>query len=92
MPVGDHNGSLHMKPEAARCYSMTCFLAGLGKQAAFMSTGYSLDVEWQPSYVSHWESLGCLESLVSLKLTGLLPDLPVAWAQNSSFPLLQVRL
>lgn len=71
---------------------MTHCLAGLGKQAAFVSTGYSLDVEWQPSYSSQWESLGCLESLVSLKLNGSLPHLPAAWAKNSSFPLLQVRL
>ncbi len=64
---------------------------GLGQQGSYVSTGYNLDVVWQPSYDSQWELLGCLSSLVSLKLNGSLPVLPAAWAENSSFPLLQVR-
>lgn len=65
-------------------------IAGLGKQETYVSTGYSLELEWQTNYSAQWDSLGCLDSLVSLKLSGSLPNLPAVWAENSSFPLLQV--
>ena len=65
-------------------------IAGLGKQEIYVSTGYSLELEWQSNYSSQWDSLSCLDSLVSLKLSGSLPNLPALWAENSSFLLLQV--
>lgn len=67
------------------------FGAGLGKQEAYSSAGYSLSIVWQPDYNIYWNSLGCLDSLVSLKINGTMPNLPAAWAENSSFPLLQVK-
>ncbi len=67
------------------------FYTGLGKQDTYSSTGYSLNIVWQPDYATYWNSLGCLDSLVSLSINGTLPNLPAAWAENSSFPLLQVQ-
>ncbi|DBB02052.1 TPA: hypothetical protein ACH3X1_000627 [Trebouxia sp. C0004] len=62
---------------------------GLGKQEAYSSKGYSLDLVWQPDYNMYWNSLGCLHSLVSVNINGKLPNLPAAWAETRSFPLLQ---
>ena len=70
---------------------ITVFNTGLGEQDIYSSTGYSLNIVWQPDYDVYWNSLGCLDSLVSLNITGTLPNLPAAWAENSSFPLLQVH-
>ncbi len=67
------------------------FCAGLGKQEAYISTGYGLSIVWQPDYNIYWNSLGCLDSLVSLNISGTLPNLPTTWAENGSFPLLQVQ-
>jgi len=100
-PKVHHTVGLHCCQHHSRCtfdlrldttempHLLLC--SGLGRQEAYSSTGYSLSIVWQPDYDMQWNSLGCLDSLVSLKINGTLPDLPATWAENSSFPLLQVQ-
>ena len=64
--------------------------AALGRQTSYNSAGYTLLLLWEPEYNAHWDSLGCLQSLTNLALHGALPNLRVAWAQNGSFPRLEV--
>ncbi len=63
----------------------------LGWQQAYNASGYFIETELPSNCsVSTWGALGCLQSLVSLTLTGKMPDLPDSWAVNGSFPALQV--
>jgi len=61
-----------------------------GWHQAYNPSGYSIDTNL-PSNCSldTWRSLGCLQSLTNLTLTGSLPGLPDSWAGNGSFPTLQ---
>lgn len=70
-------------PEADGCEEST--LSQLGSTSSYESTGYSLNITWQPQYTSLWQSLGCLLSVQSLRLSGSLPQLPDA----GSFPMLK---
>lgn len=74
--------------------SSTCelqVLQLLGWQQAYSASGYSVVAEWPSNFsASTWQALGCLQSLVNLTLTGSLPDLPDSWADNGSFPALQI--
>ena len=65
-------------------------LQTLGWQQAYKPSGYSIDTKL-PSNCSldTWQSLGCLQSLTNLTLTGSLPGLPDSWADNGSFSALQ---
>ena len=53
-------------------------------------SSYSIDTKL-PSNCSldTWQSLGCLQSLTNLTLTGSLPGLPDSWSHDGSFPALQ---
>ncbi len=53
------------------------------------STGYTLNITWGPQHDTLWPSLGCLQAVTGLQLSGSMPQLPDAWASNGSFPLLQ---
>ena len=53
------------------------------------STDYSLNISWQPQHDTLWQSLGCLQAVTELQLTGSMPQLPDAWASKGSFPLLE---
>lgn len=74
--------------------SSTCelqVLQLLGWQQAYNASGYAIVAEWPSNCsASTWQALGCLQSLVSLTLTGTLPDLPDSWAGNGSFAALQI--
>ena len=62
----------------------------LGWQYAYNPAGYSIEAMLPTNCSSQaWQSLGCLEHLTNLTLTGSLPDLPGSWAANGSFPALQ---
>lgn len=65
-------------------------LQTLGWQQAYNPSGYSIDTNL-PSNCSldTWQSLGCLQSLTNLTLTGSLLSLPNSWARDGSFPALQ---
>ena len=65
-------------------------LQTLGWQQAYNPSGYSIDTNL-PSNCSldTWQSLGCLQSLTNLTLTGSLLSLPDSWARDGSFPALQ---
>lgn len=62
----------------------------LGWQQAYNPSGYSISTKL-PSNLSaeSWQSLGCLQALTNLTLTGSMPNLPDAWGNSSSFPRLQ---
>ena len=83
-----------MSPTAEPPASNSCelhVLELLGWQQAFNASGYVIDAELPSNCsASTWQALGCLQSVVSLTLTGTLPSLPDAWAANESFPYLQV--
>ena len=83
-----------MSPTAEPSASNSCelhVLQLLGWQQAFNASGYVIDAELPSNCsASTWQALGCLQSVVSLTLTGTLPSLPDAWAANGSFPYLQV--
>ena len=74
--------------------SSTCelqVLQLLGWQQAYSASGYAIVAEWPSNCsASTWQALGCLQSLVNLTLTGSLPTLPDTWADNGSFPALQI--
>lgn len=70
-------------PPSASCEQQV--LAALRQQAAYNTNGYNLDLVWEPSFASSWNSFGCLNSLHSLRMTGAVPHLPSTWATNSSF-------
>ena len=77
------------EPSASSCELHVLQL--LGWQQAFNASGYVIDAELPSNCsASTWQALGCLQSVVSLTLTGTLPSLPDAWAANGSFPYLQV--
>ncbi len=75
---------------AASSYELQV-LSQLGWQSYYDPSGYSVVTELPSNITSNtWHSLGCLQSLTNLTLTGSLPDLPDSWAANGSFPALQV--
>ncbi len=66
-------------------------LTTLGWQQAFNPSGYSIAAVLPLNCSSvTWQSLGCLNTLTNLTLTGSLPDLPDSWAASNSFAALQV--
>ena len=66
-------------------------LTTLGWQQPFNPNGYSITAALPLNCSSiTWQTLGCLNTLTSLTLTGSLPDLPDSWAANNSFAALQV--
>lgn len=66
-------------------------LARLGQNQAYNASGYTINTELPTNFTTDaWQSLGCLRSLTSIKLTGSLPDLPDSWADNGNFKMLQV--
>ena len=77
-------------PRAAESSCELRLLDALGWQQAYNPSGYSISTEAPANLtVDSWQSLGCLQSLTNLTLTGSMPDLPDAWGANSSFPRLQ---
>ena len=63
----------------------------LGWQQAYNASGYAIVAEWPSNCsASTWQALECLQSHVNLTLTGSLPNLPDSWADNGSFPALQI--
>lgn len=66
--------------------------SGLGKQEANSSTGYGLSIGWQPDYDTYGNSLGCLDSLLSLNKNNTLPNLPATWAENSNLQFVDTGL
>ncbi len=80
-------------PEAPLGAAPDCelsILAGLGQNQAYNASGYTINTELPNFTTDAWQSLGCLSSLTSIKLTGSLPDLPNSWADNGNFNMLQV--
>lgn len=91
---------IHSIPKAAsnfyqdlRAADVSCelrLLDVLGWQQAYNPTGYSISTQLPANLTADsWRSLGCLQSLTNLTLTGSTPNLPDAWGDNSSFPRLQ---
>ena len=82
--------SPHFDPVAATHSCELRLLDVLGWQSAYNPAGYSISTQ-VPANLSaqSWESLGCLQSLTNLTLTGSMPHLPHAWGDSTSFPSLQ---
>ena len=80
-----------LQPNASAGDCELSTLQKLGWQQAYNPSGYSIDTKL-PSNCSldTWQSLGCLQSLTNLTLTGSLPGLPNSWAENGSFSALQI--
>lgn len=77
-------------PRASEASCELQLLNDLGWQQAYNPSGYSINAQAPANLaVDSWQSLGCLQSLTNLTLTGSMPDLPDAWGANSSFPRLQ---
>ena len=83
-PVSD------LQPDASAGDCELATLQMLGWQQAYNPSGYSINTKL-PSNCSldTWQSLGCLQSLTNLTLTGSLPGLPDSWAHDGSFSTLQ---
>ena len=70
-----------------------CELSNLtrGQNQVYNASGYTINTELPTNFTTDaWQSLGCLSSLTSIKLTSSLPDLPNSWADNGNFKMLQV--
>lgn len=84
-PVSDSQPSA----SAGDCELST--LQTLGWRQVYNPSGYSIDTKLPANCsLDTWQSLGCLQSLTNLTLTGSLPGLPDAWAHDGSFPALQI--
>lgn len=66
-------------------------LTALGWQQAYNPEGYAIEADLPANCTSEtWKSLGCLQSITGLHLTGILYGLPDDWASNGSFSQLRV--
>lgn len=82
--------SPYQLPRAGELSCELRLLNDLGWQQAYNPSGYSINTKAPANLtVDSWQSLGCLQSLANLTLTGSMPDLPDAWGASSSFPRLQ---
>lgn len=82
--------TLHPDPLAPNISCELEVLNTLGWLKEYNPSGYSINTQLPANLTAEsWQSLGCLQSLTNLTLTGSMPNLPDAWGNSNSFPRLQ---